>query len=354
VKPARDVRVLHMSIMASKEPKKIFQYHIDHGADVNTIDKTLGTPLMVAIREGADLELAKFVVELGGDVAITNSAGSALHNAVEFGTPELIDYLIEHGADKILNYADSRGYTPLILAASVGNDTNLEHLITKHKVDPNFQTDVTALLMATQNRKISTTHLLIKYGADVDATHTKMQCTALHLAASNEFLDIVEILCQAGCKVDCEDPRGYTPMLMAATEGYVKCVEMLLKAGADPNHRAHSDHTTTIFHSAAKNRIGVVHLLLKYGADCMSTRHENGETIEEVARKEGRILMADLLKSWMEAPPEERYQICHVCYKFKHGTMKRCGACKKVWYCSVACQTKDWQSSHKVLCGKNL
>lgn len=126
------------------------------------------------------------------------------------------------------------------------------------------------------------------------------------MAASNEFLDIVEILIKAGAKVDCEDPRGYTPLLMAATEGYVKCVELLLKGGADPNHRAHSDNTTTLFHSAAKNRIGklkriafsdllmyfkgVVHLLLKYGADCLSTRHENGETSAQMARIEKRGL----------------------------------------------------------------
>jgi len=307
--------------------------------------------LMVAIREGADLELAKFIVGLGADVSIMTSSGtgSALHNAVEFGTTDLIDFLLENGGLKILNSADSRGYTPLILAASTGKDENLSHLVTKWKVDVNHQTDVTALLMATQHRRISTTHLLIKFGANVDAQHTSMKCTALHLAASNEFLDIVDILAKAGCKVDCEDPRGYTPLFMAGTEGYVKCVEMLLEHGADPNHRAHSDNTTAIFHCASKNRIGVVHALLKHGAEAMSTRHENGETIAEMARMEKRDLMANLLESWYKAKPTDRYQICTVCYLFAEGTMKRCSACKAVWYCSVACQKKDWPS-HKSTC----
>lgn len=35
----------------------------------------------------------------------------------------MIDFLISHGADKVLNAPNTRGYTPLILAASVVRTT---------------------------------------------------------------------------------------------------------------------------------------------------------------------------------------------------------------------------------------
>lgn len=149
---------------------------------------------------------------------------------------------------------------------------------------------------------------------------------------------------------------------MAGTEGYTAVVRKLLEAGANPNHRAHSDNTTAIFHCANKNRVEVVRALLEYGAEQFSTRNENGETIAEMARQEKRGLffafrllftrtdkMANLLDAWEIVAPEERHKLCHACCKHLEGQMKRCTRCKSVWYCSQTCQKQDWPS-HKGSC----
>jgi ankyrin repeat protein len=39
-------------------------------------------------------------------------------------------------------------------------------------------------------------------------SHIELNCTPLHLAASNEFMGIIDALLEAGAKVDCVDPRG--------------------------------------------------------------------------------------------------------------------------------------------------
>jgi ankyrin repeat protein len=351
VRPGNDVRVLHMALMAKNDPKGMFLYHLKHGANINAVDKTLGTPLMITIRDNTDgdFAMAKWVIEQGADVAVMTGAGSAIHNAVEFGNTDIIGHLLKINS-ALLNSVEARGFTPLILAAAEGKDENIKYLVDVWKADVNFQVEVTPLLMAAQNRHISTCNLLIAYGADANACHKEQKCTALHLAASNEYYDIIQLLIDAGANLDCEDPRGYTPLGMAGTEGYNKCVEMLLKAGANPNHRAHSDNTTAIFHCAAKNRVGVVKLLLEYGADPLSTRYEGGETIADDARKNKHETMADILDSWVNADDaEERAKICHVCYKYTKGQMKKCSRCKEVWYCTAACQKKDW-AQHKAKC----
>jgi len=48
-------------------------------------------------------------------------------------------------------------------------------------------------------------------------------------------------------------------------------------------------------------------------------------------------------------------KMCRICqtseitHKKNKSNMKRCGRCKKAWYCSVECQRKDW-SIHKLEC----
>eukprot|EP01126_Amoeba_proteus_P041441 TRINITY_DN445_c0_g2_i12.p1 TRINITY_DN445_c0_g2~~TRINITY_DN445_c0_g2_i12.p1 ORF type:complete len:425 (-),score=78.84 TRINITY_DN445_c0_g2_i12:135-1409(-) len=350
VSPGKDVRILHMALMSNNSPKEMFRYHVDHGANINQIDPTLGTPLMVTIREDSDFTLAKWVVEQGANVNVRCSHGTALHNTVEFGNRDLLDFMMQHGAKPSLDLTDSRSFTPLILAASIGRDDMIYTLVQDYGLSPNQQTDVTPLLMATQHRRISSVKLLLKLGADPQLAPNQVKCTALHLAASNEFLDIIDALLDAGAEVDCEDPRGYTPLLMAGTEGYTNVCRQLLERGANPNHRSHSDHSTPIFLCANKDRVEVVKLLLMYGAEMHTTLAENGETIAEIARQEKRLTMANLLESFPKAKADDSVQkMCGNCYFYETGKMKLCNRCKSLWYCSVECQKKHWPT-HKNNC----
>jgi len=151
---------------------------------------------------------------------------------------------------------------------------------------------------------------------------------------------VVDLLLSHHAMPDCKDPRGYTPLFMAASEGYTECVQKLLKAGADANYRSMSDYTTAIYHAANANRLKVVKALLEFDADPLSTRNENNETLAEIARQNNRIELANLLESWVTAPPDERHKICACCNKYQEGVMKRCARCKARWFCSTECQKK--------------
>jgi len=96
--------------------------------DLTTADGT--TPLMAAggcgraahatnvpraERQPMAEEATKLLVEVGVDVNATNEADfTALHCAAFTGLPELVQYLVDHGAD--LNARDWRGRTPFRLA----------------------------------------------------------------------------------------------------------------------------------------------------------------------------------------------------------------------------------------------
>ena len=64
------------------------------------------------------LEAVKLMVELGDSVATVDDNGdAALHGAVMRGSPELVLYLLEHGA--ALDPVNERGWTPLTIAQGI-------------------------------------------------------------------------------------------------------------------------------------------------------------------------------------------------------------------------------------------
>jgi ankyrin repeat protein len=338
--------------MGGERLKDIFIYLVDHGADINGIDKTLGTPLMLSIREGEDFKLTKWLVEsMKARVDVVTENGSALHNACEHGDLDIIDFLLKHGGEKVIYSLDTREFSPLTVAAFKGRNEVIRFLIKHWKVDINDTHGVHPLFMAVQHDAIPTVELLIELGADVNVIQTDKNCSPLHLAASNNFLDIVKLLIDHKANVNIQDNRGYTPLIMAASEGYTECVKRLADAGADVNYRSMDDYTTAIYHAAGSNRLKVVRLLLERGADPLSTRNEKGETLAEIARQNKKEDMAYLLETWVSLSLEDRQKMCVYCNKYIEGNMKRCARCKIPWYCSKTCQTKDWDK-HKLHCAK--
>ncbi|XP_043563545.1 ankyrin repeat family A protein 2 [Chiloscyllium plagiosum] len=103
--------------------------------------------------------------------------------------------------DNLLNMQDEQGFTPLMWAAAHGQIAVVEFLL-QNGGDP---------------------HLLAN-GRE----------SALSLASSKGYSNIVNMLLDYGCDVNEYDWNGGTPLLYAVHGNHVKCVETLLEYGADP------------------------------------------------------------------------------------------------------------------------
>jgi len=98
-------------------------------------------------------------------------------------------------------------------------------------------------MKAALNGKTAAARKLLEKGASVDLVD-KGDYSAMMLAASNNYADIVELLLQHGAAVNrVETTNGWTALIWAAKLGHDESVRVLLKYHADPSIKDFSGKT---------------------------------------------------------------------------------------------------------------
>ncbi|KAM9762294.1 DNA-binding protein RFXANK isoform 1-T1 [Menidia menidia] len=126
----------------------------------------------------------------------------------------------------LLSSQDERGFTPLMWAAAFGEKAVVDFLLEKVRKKRCILGRRThgALSLSLCN--------LVFQGADPKAIARERE-SALTLASSGGYVDIVESLLRHGVDINTYDWNGGTPLLYAVRGNHVKCVEALLAKGAD-------------------------------------------------------------------------------------------------------------------------
>uniref|UniRef100_A0A4X1VH39 Uncharacterized protein n=1 Tax=Sus scrofa TaxID=9823 RepID=A0A4X1VH39_PIG len=93
-----------------------------------------------------------------------------------------------------------------------------------------------ALHLINSNLQLETAELyFLENGANVEASDAEGR-TALHSAAWQGHVKVVQLLIEHGALVDHTCNQGATALCIAAQEGHIDVVQVLLEHGADPNH----------------------------------------------------------------------------------------------------------------------
>ena len=216
-------------------------------------------PLLDAARE-KDRDAAIALIGQRADVNERSSDGTTvLHWAAHNGDADLVKRLLKAGANP--NAVNDYSATPMSEAAELGNAEIIEALL-KAGADvesPNAGGQ-TALMTVARTNHVDAARVLLKHGAKVNARENWRGQTALMWAAAQGQPEMVELLIKHGADVNARskieqwerkvtaEPRpqnrpvgGFTPLLLAAREGCVKCAEALVKAKADINLRDPED-----------------------------------------------------------------------------------------------------------------
>jgi ankyrin repeat protein len=188
-------------------------------------------PIHDAARTG-DLAGVQAELDKGVEVDVKDiHVRPPLHHAVVWGGKEVVELLIDNGAD-VNAKVDVFGNTPLHLAASGGHEEIVELLIANGP-DVNVKNkNGTTPLHNAVTKEIA--ELLIANGADVNAKDTWGQ-TPLYLAAEKGHKEVAELLIAAGTDVNVKGDGGWTALHKATGQGHKETVELLIVKGADVN-----------------------------------------------------------------------------------------------------------------------
>jgi ankyrin repeat protein len=131
---------------------------------------------------------------------------------------------------RLIGFASHDGWTPLHLASFFGHANVVEFLLDHgadmHMVSRNA-TSVMPLHSALANRQEETASLLIDRGADIEARQPTYEYTTLHYAAANGLDSIIRKLLDLGARTSVEGLDGKRPIDLAKENGHRDVVSLL-------------------------------------------------------------------------------------------------------------------------------
>ena len=271
------------------------------GAELHVTDHYGDTCLIAASRE-AQTETVRYLVGLGVDmdeVSRTQDAYTALHKAVRYNHVDVMQVLIDAGADiekkdaigcsslllacmrgcldavKVLVQAgaelrvtDYSGCTCLVAASTAGHTETVRYLVGLGRVDVDqVGGDYnTALLEAVRHNHADVMQVLIDAGADIEKKDP-FQCSPLLSGCESSVPDVVKVLVRAGADVGARDRDGKTCLMIVSARGFATLVKSLLCMGEVGVDLVDAQHWTALHHAVANRRAAVVQVLIDAGAD---------------------------------------------------------------------------------------
>eukprot|EP00750_Incisomonas_marina_P032867 INCI9392.1.p1 GENE.INCI9392.1~~INCI9392.1.p1 ORF type:complete len:674 (+),score=142.10 INCI9392.1:208-2229(+) len=300
---------------------------LEHKAAVDPVDEEAGSAVLSAAA-GGHLEILKALLQAGGSIRVQDSilGHSALHRACDGGRPSVVDYLLGE-CPELLAQPDSRGYTPLAVAASKGHFDIVRRLLeAKADLATTAKSGSGPLALAVKaSHAPIVQHLLdsadadggpgrktvvdgrVIYNAIVHAEDDVLaliepmaegappDCkgrTPLHLAGQERSDVGVEYMLQskwARSVLDARDAEGETAVLTATRRGAFSVLKLLVTAKADVNVAEPEKGRTPLHIAGLESMDPVYEYLLRHGANT-NARDKNGD-VPELKEKKNCIVM---------------------------------------------------------------
>jgi ankyrin repeat protein len=163
--------------------------------------------------------------------------------AAHRGNSGSLSKLLENGAVSP-NVVDKEGNSLLMIAVREGHLSAVTTLLRFHpQLDHRNRHGDSALMFAASRSDMKLLDLLLVNGAKTNPSGDEIAWTALHYAAFEGELPVVERLLAAGANINALTPNLSDALMLAARNGHTEVVRLLLKMPIDLNRR--NDHDMT-------------------------------------------------------------------------------------------------------------
>lgn len=271
--------------------------HLNQSVSVNVRSEEFETPLMQAAVHGQlqSLEILKYY---GADELAVNSKGqTVLHLAISTRHMNSVLWLLEAYPSDAPSAAHQKPFRLSRSPSSIGSRfKNLREASDKEGFRP--------LHLAASLNLTEFLNVLVANGSDVDA-RSNWGGTPLHAAVYSNSVDSVRELLSLFAKLNVVDRLGMTPLHWAAKLDHIEAMEILLEAGAKPSYAANGDYP--IHTGVRQGHVDVVEAFLRYGTD-IEVKTSMGETMLHLATISKQLNLVEvLLQKSANANPFSRF-----------------------------------------------
>ncbi|KAE8164833.1 ankyrin repeat-containing domain protein [Aspergillus tamarii] len=159
--------------------------------------------------------------------------------------------LLQEGERGIVEFKTTTGETALLLVVKQGSKEIVRFLLDQGvSPDPKDRAGRTPLHHAVAMDHTEIVKALLKAGSDIETT---------------DLADHIPLMFAAPCGNDKENRSGHTPLISAVEAGNEAMVNLLLEAGADPDH--YTDDYAPLISAIRTPRMGIFELLLDKVSD---------------------------------------------------------------------------------------
>ncbi|XP_033099808.1 unconventional myosin-XVI-like [Anneissia japonica] len=202
---------------------------LDQGADLNTASDT-GVTVLHQCCIDDNLSVAELLLQRGATVDLRDDDWwTPLHTACACENTEIVNLLLNNGANARLIDIDGNApidHTPL------GSETRQvmeQHMKTLGYTDEELRN----IKNQPAHDMLSEVKEFINSKGNINAT-TDSGISLMHIAAANNYRDVVCLLSEHKVNMNLQDDEGCTPLHLASKFGNTRMAKLLVKNGANP------------------------------------------------------------------------------------------------------------------------
>ena len=258
------------------------------GLNINLVAKSGGTALMFAAGGGHD-EVVEYLLDMGADA-----------NAVVQATASYIEQVakaILEGNEEMEPHKD--GVTSLMLAAQGGHMTSVKLLVEKGGADVLLVDDegLSALMYAVKGNFGAIAHYLVEHGANPNDIYIDDKSVPHNLLMDSIIVgntNFSVLLAEKGANISFADEDGVTVITQASYLGQKNVVQALLKRGADPSV-PNVEGINALVAATSEGHVDIIQMLLDSGRVDVNSKDKDGTNALMAAAVRGYLEAARLL-----------------------------------------------------------